>query len=112
MNRNVQPELLDELPPDDPRAVASRRDLATLNAIMGHASVVANALRGAFAGPSPPRHVIELGAGDGRFLLGVARRLAPGWPGVAATLLDQQSIISSEVSHEFEKLGWPIETLK
>ena len=41
MNRIVQPELLDELPPDDPRAMRSRRDLRRINAWMRNHAIMA-----------------------------------------------------------------------
>ena len=50
MRRLIQPEILDELPADDPRAIQSRRDLQKVNAFMGHAGLVTRALRGA---PAP-----------------------------------------------------------
>jgi len=40
----VIPELLDELPPDDPRAVHSRGDLRRVNKLMGNADIVAGAV--------------------------------------------------------------------
>ncbi len=36
MTRRLHPELLDELPPEDPRALRSRRDLQRLNVWMGN----------------------------------------------------------------------------
>ncbi len=44
MNRIVKPELLDELPPADPRAVRSRRDLRRVNAWMRNHAIMARAL--------------------------------------------------------------------
>ena len=41
MKRIVQPELLDALPPDDPRAVRSRRDLRRVNAWMRNHTIMA-----------------------------------------------------------------------
>ena len=41
MKRLVQPELLDSLPPDDPRARGSRRDLRRVNWWMGHHVILA-----------------------------------------------------------------------
>jgi len=73
--RRVDPELLDELPPDDPRAQRSRRDLRVVNRIMGHAGVLMHALD-AVATRSPMR-LVELGAGDGTLLLRLARRHGP-----------------------------------
>jgi hypothetical protein len=107
----VRPELLDELSPDDPRAQASRRDLVTLNAVMAHARTVAGVLRSAFD-QTPPRSLIELGAGDGRFLLGVARRLASDWPGVSVALLDQQNLVPADRLAEFQELGWHAEVIR
>ena len=45
MNRIVLPELLDELPPEAADARRSRRDLQRLNVWMGHAGIMARALR-------------------------------------------------------------------
>ena len=74
MARALEPEWLDTLPPDDPRAVRSRADLRRVNALMGNARIVADLLRGA---PRPLRRVAELGAGDGTFALRVVRALGP-----------------------------------
>ena len=43
--RRVIAELLDELPPDDPRALRSRRDLRLINRIMGHSALLGNITR-------------------------------------------------------------------
>ena len=45
MERCVEPELLDELTPADPRAVRSRDDLVRVNAAMGNGGIMARALR-------------------------------------------------------------------
>ena len=65
----------DELPPGDPRAAGSRRDLRRLNTWMRNHAIMANALQTAATGQTPKR-IVELGAGDGDFLLRVARRLS------------------------------------
>jgi len=111
MDRNVEPELLDELPADDARAVRSRKDLRRVNAWMGNHRVMARALRVAFP-QQPPGRMIEIGAGDGNFLLGVARRLSPAWKGVSAELLDRQDLVTPQTHNGFEGLGWRAETLK
>jgi len=101
MRREVLPEWLDELPADDRRAIRSRRDLRLLNIIMRQASLMARALlrhweqnaaghvsgqvEPAFGRPltsSTPKRILELGAGDGTFMLRLALRLAPRWPHV------------------------------
>ena len=43
--RQVAPEILDGLCSDDPRAMASRRDLKRVNALMFHATIMAGLLR-------------------------------------------------------------------
>jgi hypothetical protein len=87
VKRIVEPELLDELPPDDPLAVGSRRDLCRVNAWMRNHDIMAGALQNHLNG-SNPEQLIELGAGDGNFLLRVAQRLSSfgvppsgGWSG-------------------------------
>jgi hypothetical protein len=50
-----------------------------------------------------------LGSGDGRFLLSVAKRMAPRWPGVTVLICDQQDIVSTRTRAGFAKLGWRCE---
>ena len=107
--RGVEPELLDELPADDPRAQRSRRDLELVNAFMLQSAIMARSLL-KLRGAAPPRTLIDLGGGDGKFMLSVARRLAPRWPGVAVTVLDRQDILSDQTRADFRALGWRIET--
>ncbi len=62
MIRKLTPELLDSLPPNDPRAKGSRRDLRIFNAVLGSARWFRHTL--------PPRlrpgeRVLEIGAGSG-----------------------------------------------
>jgi hypothetical protein len=102
VKRIVQPEILDTLPPDDPRALRSRRDLRRVNSWMGNAGIMAEALKDNFSGA--PKQITELGAGDGNFLLQVARKI--NLPGVNAMLLDRQKNVSAETLAAFSKLGW------
>jgi hypothetical protein len=108
--RRVEPEWLDELPADDPRAIRSRRDLVRVNAWMRQAAIMARALikHGAH---DRPRTLLDLGAGDGTFMLRIARRLASRWPGVTAILLDRQDIVSRETRDAFAALNWNVETM-
>lgn len=108
--RKLEPEWLDELPADDPRAMRSRRDLVRVNAWMGQGGIMARALL-AHARPAGSRRICDLGAGDGSFMLRIARRLAPRWRGVTATLLDRQDIVSRETRAGFTALGWSVETV-
>jgi hypothetical protein len=110
MNRIVQPELLDALPPGDPRAVRSRRDLRRVNAWMRNHSIMARALENNWNG-SAPRQITELGAGDGNFLLRVAQKISPRWPDVKVTLLDRQKNVSAETLAAFTSLGWRAEAV-
>ena len=111
MQRTVTPELLDELPPADPRAMRSRRDLQRVNAWMGNCATMARALRSARDGQPTPR-LVELGAGDGTFLLRVAARLAAEWPGTGAVLLDRLKVVSPRTLRDFEALGWHADILE
>jgi len=110
MKRLVQPELLDRLPPDDPRAVRSRRDLRRVNSLMRNHNLMAETLQKTFQG-RPPEHITELGAGDGHFLLCVAKKIAPPWPGVKALLIDLQKNTAPETLAAFKALNWCAETI-
>ena len=108
MNRIVQPELLDSLPPDDPRAARSRRDLRRINIWMRHHVIMARALEKNWNGDAP-RQITDLGAGDGNFLLGVGKKLAARWPAINVTLLDLQNNVPAETLTAFVRLGWRAE---
>jgi hypothetical protein len=110
MNRVVAAEWLDELPPHDPRAIWSRRDLRRLNSWMGNRPRIEDTLRNVFAS-RPPRRLAELGAGDGTFLLRLARRLGARWPNVEVSLVDRQPAISPEVLQGIRECGWNAEVI-
>lgn len=105
MNRQVQSELLDQLPANDPRAIRSRRDLRRVNALMGNVRVLASAVRPRFDGP-PPGRIADLGAGDGTLMLRLARRLSARWRNVQVALVDRQAIVSAETCRQFDALSW------
>jgi len=106
--RRLEPELLDQLPADDPRAIRSRRDLRRVNAWMLNAGRMAGLLR-TYIDAEPPRTLVDLGAGDGQFMLQVAQRLAPRWPNVTVVLLDRQNIVSDATRAAFSALQWRVE---
>lgn len=106
--RVVEPELLDELPPQDRRAVRSRLDLRRLNTWMNHPQVMARALSDNLHGVKSPQ-IAEIGAGDGHFLLRVARRL-PQWPNADATLVDRLNAFDPDVLNGFDRLNWRLRT--
>jgi len=111
MNRIVQPELLDELPPDDPRAVHSRRDLRRINAWMRNHAIMANALQSA-VNRYLPRQITDLGAGNGDLLLRVAREISPRWKDTRVILLDRQKGLAEPALNSFTLLGWHAETVQ
>lgn len=112
MNRNLQPELLDVLTPEDPRAMASRRDLIRLNRLMRHPRITAEFLGSRIAGRGRIV-IIELGAGDGQTLLAAARFLGRRSPAqrIDAVLVDRHRLITSRTESEFEKLNWNVQTV-
>jgi hypothetical protein len=105
--RRVEPEALDHLPATDPRAIRSRRDLRRINRAMATLSILCRGIDMATRG-RPPRRIVELGAGDGTLLLRLARRRAPKWPGVEATVVDRQNLITPETRRSFATLGWTL----
>jgi 16S rRNA G1207 methylase RsmC len=109
LQRRVDPELLDQLPVDDPRATHSRHDLRRINSVMMQPRIVARAL--ARHCKTAPRSMVDLGSGDGTFMLKVARRLSPRWRDVTITLLDRQNIVSRETYDRFTDLRWRAEPL-
>jgi hypothetical protein len=110
VKRFVQPEILDTLPPDNPRALRSRRDLHRVNSWMGNVGIMACALENNLNGRAP-RQITELGAGDGIFLLLVAQKLSLRWQNINVTLLDLQKNVPAETLAAFSKLGWRAEAL-
>lgn len=109
-SRLVTPERLDALPPDDPEARASRRDLRRLNAVMFHGRILAGLL--AATAPRAPRRIVELGCGDALTSLALARRLAPSCGRVALTLVDMQPSVSEATCDRIEALGWSVEVVR
>src|SRR4051812_1964354 len=78
MTRVLEPEMLDELPANDARAIHSRRDLRRINALMGNARVISRFLtRYVEEGfLKSPITIAEIGAGDGYIGGYVARALS------------------------------------
>jgi len=108
--RLVEPEVLDELSPQDPRARRSRRDLRRVHRAMGSVSILRRAVaRMALA--KPPRRILELGAGDGTLLLRLARALRPRWREVQLTLLDRHDLLEGRTRQAYARLGWSTEAL-
>lgn len=108
--RRLEPEWLDELPAGDPRAIRSRRDLKRINAVMLQTFIMARLLKTHWA-DAPPKKVVELGAGDGTFMLALGRRMASRWPRVNVILVDRQNIVTDQTREGFRALQWPVETV-
>ena len=106
--RVVGPELLDELPVQDPRALRSRRDLRRGNTWLRHPRIMARTLQEGFS-IHRPLEITELGAGDGHFLWRVACRLRRQWPAAEATLVDQLDALDPLMRNRFSLLGWRIQ---
>ncbi len=112
--RKVEVELLDGLAEHDPAAQRSRRDLQRLHRAMGSRATMLRALRSLPVGQIgtkrlAPLRVLELGAGDGSLMLGVARALHGVWPAVALTLLDRQRLLTPATVTNFAAVGWTVE---
>jgi hypothetical protein len=104
--RTVAAETLDNLAADDPAALRSRRDLRRVHRAMGTEAMLVDALRDMQATEHAPLRVLELGAGDGSLMLGVARALAPEWPRVHLTLLDRHDLVERATIEGYAALGW------
>ena len=100
--RILEPEWLDELPPQDPRAVRSRADLRRVNWLMGNARLISKAL----ANVDGAMRIADLGSGDGHLMLRIAQRLRT--PGVELSLVDRAPVVSDATLAEFGRLGWRV----
>jgi hypothetical protein len=111
--RQLSPEILDDLPAADPRAIRSRRDLQRVNRVMGSCGILSRAIRRALpsSAHNAPLRILELGAGDGTLALRIARRLATCWPVAELTLLDRQPLATQATGTAFAHLGWTLRPL-
>lgn len=108
--RVVTPEILDALSASDPRAQRSRRDLQRINRIMASRHHVMSALRAETVGHGA-QHILELGAGDGTFMLRLAKPLRHVWPHAHVTLLDQHNLVSATTVTALRETGWQVDVL-
>jgi hypothetical protein len=111
LTRVVNAETLDHLPPDDPAAQASRRDLVRVHRVMGSRGIFSRGWR-ALLPATPlgkPLRILELGAGDGSLLLGVARDWPRNGPPVQLCLMDRQDIVSPATLAGYSERGWRVD---
>lgn len=106
--RELEPELLDTLGPDDRRARRARLELHLVNAAMGNASILARALRGKLSHHDP---LLDLGGGDGRLALALAKRLHRELRHVHLVLLDRHPCMTASTQRAFQRLDWHVETV-
>lgn len=111
MPRVVEPEWLDNLPADDPRAIRSRGDLRRINRLMSATRLLGEALDPLVAGRAEIR-IVELGAGDGSLLIRLADSRAESWPRVTLELLDLQPVIAPATLARYGELGWTAKVVR
>lgn len=107
MTRQVYPEALDELSPQDPRAQRSRRDLQRIHKAMRSLGILKHTWS-LLQLVKPPARIIELGAGDGSLLLRLAMGLRSRRFDTELVLLDRQRAVSGETINHFGGLGWKV----
>jgi hypothetical protein len=105
IKRQLEPELLDNLPAKDSRAMRSRRDLRRINTCMGNARLTAAALD-ARSHVTPPRRLVDLGSGDGHCLLQLTRRLPALPKGLEILLVDHGGVMDERVLEAFRNRGF------
>ncbi len=113
MKRDVQPELLDTLPPQSYEAVRSRKDLRRINRMMGHAGMLFRTIRPLLKGNgTQPWRVADLGSGDARLTASLWRRLPIPPVGSTLTLLDHWNIADPAAVAALERKGWQVEVVE
>jgi hypothetical protein len=105
MARALEAETLDGLDAQDPVAVRSRRDLRRIHRFMGTRSILLGGLAPLRTRTDTLR-LLELGAGDGTLMLGVARAMARSGFHAHLTLLDRQPCVDRRTVDEFAQVGW------
>jgi hypothetical protein len=105
-SRRLSPEILDRLPPDDPAARASRRDLQRLHPILGQIRLWHHWFRQNFP-HRPPASLADLGAGDGSLLGTVLLRAYPGGGhGARIFFIDRQPVVPESTLAHLRRCNW------
>lgn len=104
--RVLTPEILDTLPPDDPAAQASRRDLRRLHPLLGQIGLWTRWFTETFP-IRPPASLTDLGAGDGSLLGTVLLRAYPkGGHGARIFFVDRQPVIPESTLIHLRRRNW------
>lgn len=107
MERRVQPELLDALPPADPAGRRSRRDLQWINRLMGTAGILRRAVARSLQSRSEGSlRVAELGSGDATLAARVWTRLPRPPQGSVLELMDRWAVANTSALDQLRAHGW------
>ena len=108
MKRIVAREILDEIEPRDPQALAARHDLRVINRLMRNARWISQ-LAEQQLDLTQPLRVLDLGSGDATFLLSVVQRFPPGNGRSHAWAVDRRSLVTPEIVDRFRDRGWDLQ---
>lgn len=104
--RVLTPELLDSLPPEDPAAQASRRDLRRLHPVLGQIGLWTNWFAENYPA-RPPASLADLGAGDCSLLGTVLLRAYPkGGHGARIFFVDRQPVVPESTLSHLRRCNW------
>ena len=111
--RTVAAETLDGLRANDPAARRARLDLQRVHGVMGTRAILLRALLDMTPqrNDAAPLRVLELGAGDGSLMLGIARAARGRWPGLTLALLDRVDLVDRATIARYAEAGWAVSTL-
>ena len=105
-SRILTPEILDHLPPDDPAARTSRRDLQRLHPILGQIRLWTRWFLQNFP-HRPPSSFADLGAGDASLLSTVLLRAYPkGGHGARIFFVDRQPVVPESTLTHLRRRNW------
>jgi len=104
--RQMAAEILDSLPPSDPRARSSRRDLQRLHSILGQEKLWLHWLRRKYP-DRPPSSLVDLGTGDGHLLTRILPLAFPsGGGGSRILLVDRQPSVPDSGLDQLRRQNW------
>ena len=107
MERIVITEQLDHLPPANPEARRSRRDLRLINRLMGNARLLRRAVSRVLPNcRGRAWRILELGAGDGTLAANLWSRFPSPPAGSQLELLDRLSVMDQKSRNALATQGW------